>query len=72
MISPLNCDTLLPDIKLLNNYIDVVQYLLSRVPSDCNLSLLPPSFYTQLLKVQDEVRELKSVYINSLKFQSYE
>lgn len=72
MISPLSSDTLLPDIKLLNNYIDVVQYLLSRVPNDCNLSLLPPSFYSQLLKVQDEVRELKSVYINSLKFQSYE
>lgn len=72
MITPLAEENLLPEIKLINNYIDVATYLLSRLPQDCDLSLLSPAFNNQLLTVQDELRHLKQVYINSLKFQSYE
>ena len=65
-------DNLLPELKQVNNYISVIEFLCGSLYNDCNLSLLPGKFVTQLLTVTEEVRQLRNVYINSLKFQSYE
>lgn len=64
--------TLLPDVKLVNNYVSLLEFIAGQMSTDCNLSLMGSAFYTQLLAVQAEIRELRNVYVNSLKFQSYE
>lgn len=64
--------TLLPDVKQINNYVGVLEFIAASLANDCNISLLGQKFYTQLLSVQNEIRELRNVYINSLKFQTYE
>lgn len=64
--------TLLPDVKMVNNYLGVLEFVANSIATDCNISLMGQKFYTQLLSVQNEIRALRGVYVNSLKFQSYE
>lgn len=71
MIVPDN-ENLLPEVKLVNTYIGTIEHLVGSLQLDCNLTILPPSFFNQLLVVSAEVRKLRNEYINSLKFQSYE
>lgn len=65
-------DNLLPEVKLVDTYIGTIEHLIYSVQVNCNLTIFPQSFFTQLLKVSEEVRNLRNEYVNSLKFQNYE
>lgn len=65
-------NNLLPEVKMVDTYIGTIEHLIYSVQVNCNLTIFPPSFFTQLLKVSEEVRILRNEYVNSLKFQNYE
>lgn len=63
---------LLPEIRVIDNYIGVIEFLVQKLASDTDVSFLSSDFYLKIIALRDCVRELKNSYINSLKFQSYE
>lgn len=63
---------LLPEVKMVDTYIGTIEHLIMSLQLNCNLTLFPPSLFTQLLACQAEVRKLRNEYVNSLKFQNYE
>lgn len=67
MISP--DDPLLPEIKLVDTYIGTLEHLIYSLGENCNLLIFPPALRTQIIMVQEEIRKLRSAYVESIKFQ---
>lgn len=65
-------DNLLPEVRLVDNYIGVLEFLVHKIGEDCDVSFLSTRFYEQLIKTRESVRDLRNCYINSLKFQNYD
>lgn len=63
---------LLPEVRLIDNYIQVLEFLVDHLAKDSCVMFLNEDFFKQILVVKSSVQQLRLLYINSLKFQNYE
>ena len=63
---------LLPEVRLIDNYIQVIEFLVDKLAKDSCVMFLNEDFFKQIIEVKSSVQQLRLLYINSLKFQNYE
>lgn len=63
---------LLPEVRLIDNYIQVLEFLVEKLAKDSCVMFLNQDFFEQILVVKSSIQQLRMLYINSLKFQNYE
>lgn len=63
---------LLPEVHLIDNYIQVIEFLVDKLAKDSCVMFLNQDFFEQILVVKSSIQQLRLLYINSLKFQNYE
>lgn len=63
---------LLPEVHLIDNYIQVLEFLVEKLAKDSSVMFLNQDFFEQILVVKSSIQHLRLLYINSLKFQNYE
>ena len=63
---------LLPEVRLIDNYIQVIEFLVDKLAKDSCVMFLNEDFFKQIIVVKSSVQQLRLLYINSLKFQNYE
>lgn len=63
---------LLPEVRLIDNYIQVLEFLVEKLAHDSCVMFLNQDFFEQILVVKSSIQKLRLLYINSLKFQNYE
>lgn len=63
---------LLPEVRLIDNYIQVLEFLVDKLAKDSCVMFLNQDFFEQILVVKSSIQKLRLLYINSLKFQNYE
>ena len=63
---------LLPEVRLIDNYIQVIEFLVEKLAKDSCVMFLNQDFFEQILVVKSSIQQLRLLYINSLKFQNYE
>lgn len=64
--------SLLPEVRLIDNYIQVIEFLVEKLAKDSSVMFLNSDFFEQILVVKSSIQQLRLLYINSLKFQNYE
>lgn len=65
-------ENLLPEVRLIDNYIQVLEFLVDKLARDSCVMFLNQDFFEQILVVKSSIQQLRLLYINSLKFQTYE
>lgn len=63
---------LLPEVRLIDNYIQVLEFLIEHLAQDSCVMFLNEDFFKQIIVVKASIQQLRMLYINSLKFQNYE